>query len=161
MTSAARFALLALCSSLALNAWAGVSVQAPWVRATVSPAMPSGAFMQIRSDTATRLIEARSPVAKTVQIHEMSMVGDVMKMRAIKGLDIPAGQAVELKPGSYHLMLLDMDRAIKEGDTVPLTLVFESADKKRETLEIKAPARALTRPTEHGAMHNAAHHHAP
>jgi len=66
----------------------------------------------------------------------------VMKMRAVKGLDVPAGQTVELKPGSYHIMLMDLSAQIKAGDTVPLTLVFEGADKKRETVNVKATARS-------------------
>ena len=67
-----------------------------------------------------------------------------MKMRALPGgLALPAGKAVALKPGGYHLMLLDLKRPLKTGDTVPVTLVFEGADKKRETVEIKAPVKAL------------------
>lgn len=142
MNHAVRAALLSLSALASMHAWAGVTVQEPWVRSTVSKQMPTGAFMQIRSDQATRLVEVSSPAAKTVQIHEMSMQGDVMKMRAVKGLDVPAGQTVELKPGSYHIMLMDLSAQIKAGDTVPLTLVFEGADKKRETVNVKATARS-------------------
>jgi len=71
------------------------------------------------------------------------MEGDVMKMRAITGLDLPAGQAVELKPGGFHLMLMELKGPVKDGDTVPLSLVFEGADKKRETVEIKASVRGM------------------
>ena len=90
-----------------------------------------------------RLVSASSPAAGWVEIHEMAMDGDVMKMRAVSGLDLPAGKAVALKPGGFHIMLFDLKRALKAGDTVPLTLVIEGADKQRETLEIKARVRAL------------------
>jgi hypothetical protein len=83
-------------------------------------------------------------VAGIVEIHEMAMEGNVMKMRALPaGLDLPAGKSVELKPGGYHVMLMDLKKELKAGDTVPVTLVIEGADKKRETVEIKAPVRAL------------------
>lgn len=142
MNRVVRAALLSLSALASMQAWAGVIVQDPWVRSTVSKQMPTGAFMQIRSDQPTRLVEVSSSAAKTAQIHEMSMQGDVMKMRAVKGLDVPAGQTVELKPGSYHIMLMDLNAQIKAGDTVPLTLVFEGADKKRETVNVKATARS-------------------
>jgi len=74
----------------------------------------------------------------------MAMDHNVMKMRALPaGLALPAGQTVELKPGGYHVMLLDLKGQVKEGDTVPLTLVFEGQGGQRETLEIQAPARPL------------------
>lgn len=159
-----RTALFALAAVASAHAWAGVTVQDPWVRATMSQQMPTGAFMQIRSDQATRLVEVSSPVAKTAQIHEMSMQGDVMKMRAIKGLDVPANKPVELKPGSYHIMLLDLNAQIKAGDSVPLTLVFEGADKKRETVTVNATARSPMGGPQgqsmHDGMHDKMHHHA-
>jgi len=123
---------------------AQVAVKAPWVRATVPQQKATGAFMQLETRQATRLIEVRSPVAGVVEIHEMKMDGNVMKMRPVSGLDVPAGKAVELKPGGYHVMLMDLKEQMKEGASVPLTLVFESADKKRETLEVKATVRSLS-----------------
>ncbi len=71
------------------------------------------------------------------------MDGDVMKMREVPGIDLPAGKTVELRPGGYHVMLMDLKGAIKAGDPVPLTLVFEGRDKKRESVEVKAEARQL------------------
>ena len=122
---------------------AQVTVNEPWVRATVASQKATGAFMQLSSPANTRLVAAKSSVANVVEIHEMAMVGDMMKMRAIPGIDVPAGKAVELKPGGYHVMLIDLKGQIKAGDTVPITLVFEGADKKQQTVEIKAPARPL------------------
>jgi len=125
------------------TASAQVAVKEPWVRATVPAQKATGAFMQINAAKGARLVEARSPVAGLVEIHEMAMVDNVMKMRAIPGLDLPAGKSVDLKPGGYHVMLMELKGQIKEGDSVPITLVVESADKKRSTIEVKAPARPL------------------
>lgn len=122
---------------------ADVSVKEPWVRATVAQQTATGAFMQITAPRAARLVEARSPVAGVTEIHEMTMDNNVMRMRAIPGIDLPAGKAVELKPGGYHVMLMDLKAPITEGQEVPVTLVVEHADKKRETIELKATARAL------------------
>lgn len=122
---------------------AQVTVNEPWVRATVASQKATGAFMQLSSPANTRLVAAKSSVANVVEIHEMAMVGDMMKMRAIPGIDVPAGKSVDLKPGGYHVMLIDLKDQIKAGDTVPITLVFEGADKKQQTVEIKAPARPL------------------
>jgi hypothetical protein len=129
---------------LAMPAFAQVTVKDPWVRATVTQQKATGAFMQITSTQDARLIEAKSPVAGVVEVHEMTMEKDVMKMRAVPGLDLPAGKAVELKPGGYHVMLMDLKQQMKEGETVPLTLVIEGKDKKRSTVEVKAPVKPLT-----------------
>ena len=139
-------ALTALASAGTL---AQTTVKDPWVRGTVAEQKASGAFMQITSTGGGRLVSANSPVAGVVEIHEMAMEGNVMKMRAIPGLELPAGKTVELKPGGYHVMLMDLKQQLKTGETVPLTLVVEGKDGKRETLEVKAPVKALTTPA-HG-----------
>jgi len=128
---------------LAATAQAQVSVKDAWVRATVPQQKATGAFMQLVSAKDARLVEAKSPVAGVVEIHEMAMVDQVMKMRAVPGLELPAGKMVELKPGGYHVMLLDLKGQVKDGDMVPLTLVVEGRDGKRQTLELKVPARPL------------------
>ena len=125
---------------------AQVTVKDPWVRATVPAQKATGAFMQITSAQDARLVEAKSPVAGVVEVHEMVMEKDVMKMRAMKGLDLPAGKTVELKPGGYHVMLMDLKEQMKEGTTVPVTLVVESKDRKRSTVEVKAAVKPLTTP---------------
>ena len=144
-------------SVFATAAIAQVSVKDPWVRATVPQQKATGAFMQITSSAAAKLIEVKSPIAGVVELHEMKMDNNIMKMRAIGGLDLPAGRSVEFKPGGYHVMLMDLKVQVKEGDIVPLTLVFEGADKKRETLEIRAPARALTGAAPKGEMKHEGH----
>ena len=138
-------ALSALVSAaFILPAHAQVTVKDPWVRATVPQQKATGAFMQITSGQDARLLEAKSPVAGVVEVHEMTMEKDVMKMRALpNGLELPAGKPVELKPGGYHVMLMDLKQQVKEGDVVPLTLIVEDKDKKRSTIEVKAPAKPL------------------
>jgi copper(I)-binding protein len=138
-----RLLTAALLTLIAAPAIADITVKDPWVRATVPQQKATGAFMQITAPKAARLVEASSPVAGVTEIHEMTMDKDIMRMRAIPGIDLPAGKAVELKPGGYHVMLMDLKAPITEGQDVPVTLVIEGADKKRETIVIKATARAL------------------
>lgn len=127
----------------AFAAQAQVTVKDAWVRATVAQQKATGAFMQLQSAQDAKLISAQSPVAGVVEVHEMSMDGGVMKMRAIPSLALPAGKAVDLKPGGYHVMLMDLKQQVKGGESVPLTLVFEDAAKKRFTQEVSAPVTAL------------------
>jgi hypothetical protein len=138
-----RFALVAAAAVLAATpVFAQVAVGDPWVRATVPQQQASGAFMTLTAAQPARLVEARSPVAGVVEIHEMAMDGNVMKMRAIPGLDLPAGKPVALKPGGYHVMLMALNRTLNAGDVVPITLVVETGG-RRETLEVSAPVRPL------------------
>ncbi|MBW3511307.1 copper chaperone PCu(A)C [Janthinobacterium sp. NKUCC06_STL] len=130
---------------LSFSAIAQTSVQIsdPWVRATVPQQKATGAFMQITAPKAMRLLEVRSPVAGVAEIHEMSMTDNMMRMRQVKEIALPAGKAVELKPGGYHVMLLDLKGQVKAGDKIPLTLVVEGEDKRRVTIEVNAVARPL------------------
>jgi copper(I)-binding protein len=137
----------------AASAHAQVTVKDAWVRATVPQQKATGAFMQLNAAKDTKLVSASSSVTPLVEVHEMAMQDNVMRMRQIASLELPAGKAVELKPGGYHVMLLDLKQQVKEGDTVPLTLVFEGKDGKRETLEVKAPVRALNASAQPSAMH--------
>ena len=127
----------------ALAAQAQTSIKDAWVRGTVAGQKATGLFGQITSVSGGKLVAASSPVAGVVEVHEMAMDGNVMKMRAIPGLDLPAGKTVDLKPGGYHVMLMDLKRELKPGETVPVTLVIEGAGGKRENVEIKAPVKAL------------------
>jgi copper(I)-binding protein len=127
---------------MALPAVAQVSVKEPWVRGTVAQQKATGLFAQVTSTNGGKLVAASSPVAGVVEIHEMAMEGSVMKMRAIPGLDLPAGKPVDLKPGGYHVMLMQLKQQLKPGDTVPVTLVIESGG-KRESVEVKATVRPL------------------
>ncbi|MFM8343316.1 MAG: copper chaperone PCu(A)C [Betaproteobacteria bacterium] len=144
---------LRVLSALALMWAAGaahaqVTIGDPWVRATVAQQKATGMFAQVTSAQGGKLVAASSPVASVVEIHEMAMENNVMKMRAVPGLELPAGKAVELKPGGYHVMLMGLKQQVKEGELVPVTLVVEGKDGKRESVEVKAPVRALA--AQHG-----------
>ncbi|MGV8899111.1 MAG: copper chaperone PCu(A)C [Burkholderiaceae bacterium] len=134
--------LLVLSTNAAL-AQVEVEVKDSWVRATVQQQKTTGAFMQLTTKQDARLVEARSPAASAVEIHEMSMANNIMRMRAIPGLNLPAGKTVELKPGGYHIMLINLKQQVKEGDLIPVTLVIEGKDKKRQTIELQVPVRPL------------------
>ena len=122
---------------------APVSVKDAWVRATVPSQKTTGAFMQLSAAAGSRLVAVRSPAAGSVEIHEMAMVDNVMKMRALPGIDLPPGKTVELKSGGYHVMLINLKSPVRAGGSVPLTLVFEGKDRKRQSVEVKAAVRAL------------------
>jgi len=113
------------------------------VRATVSQQKATGAFMSLTAAKNTRLVQVTTPVAGVAEIHEMSMADNMMRMRAIDAVELPAGKTVELKPGGFHVMLLDLKQAIKEGDEIPLTLVLEGADGKRTNQDVKVRARGI------------------
>ena len=138
-----RHAAIAALVLAAATAIAQTTVKDAWVRGTVAQQKASGAFMHITSAKGGKLLEVSSPVAGVAEIHEMAMQGDMMRMRAVPALELPAGKAVELKPGGYHVMLMDLKQQLKPGDSVPLTLVVEGKDGKRETVNVKVPVRAL------------------
>ncbi|MPQ71840.1 copper chaperone PCu(A)C, partial [Pseudomonas sp. MWU12-2323] len=129
---------------LAFQASAQTRVDDAWVRATVPTQSASGAFMTVTADSDSKLLSVASPVAKDVQIHEMSMKNDVMSMGPVKSVDLPAGKAVTFDPNGYHVMLMGLTGQLKEGESVPLTLTVENAKGEKETVEVKAEVRALT-----------------
>jgi len=135
--------LLVLLATAAFAAHAQTTVKDPWVRGTVVGQKATGMFGQVVSTTGGKLVSASSPLAGVVEIHEMVMDGNVMKMRAVNGLELPAGKPVDLKPGGYHVMLMDLKQELKAGESVPVTLVIEGAGGKRESVELKAPVKAL------------------
>ena len=125
----------------------GVEIKDAWVRASVPGQKATGAFMKITAKDGVKLIGVSSPAAGVAEVHEMKMEGDVMRMRAVAGgLDIPAGKTVELKPGGYHLMLMDLKAALPKDGTVPLTLLFKDAKGVESKVELKAPVAAMVMP---------------
>lgn len=133
-------------STLALTMsplFAQVTVEDPWVRGTVAQQRATGAFMVLKAETDARLVAAESPVAGVVEIHEMTMENDVMKMRQIPALDLPAGHTMELKPGGHHVMLMGLTEQMVGGAVVPITLIFENSAGERFTQQIEAPVTAL------------------
>ncbi len=138
-------ALLLSCTSIAATA-GDVTVNEPWVRGTVAAQKATGAFMGLTAAKPMRLVGASSPAVPVVEVHEMSMENDVMKMRPVAAIDLPAGEAVALKPGGYHIMLMGLTAPLNPGSTVPLTLTFEAADGSREEVQVDAPVRELAAP---------------
>jgi periplasmic copper chaperone A len=141
---------LSMAAALALaagSAAAQTEVKEPWIRATVPGQMGTGMFAQITSARGGKLVSASSPMASIVEIHEMAMDGGVMKMREVPAVELPAGRSVELKPGGFHVMLMDLKQTMKAGDVVPVTLVVQGGDGKRESITVRAEVKALpTRP---------------
>ena len=127
-----------------------VSVEGAWARASVPGQKATGAFMRLTAPEALRLVRAQSPAAGVTEVHEMKMDGDVMKMRAVPALDLPAGQAVELKPGGYHVMLMDLKAPLTKDSTVPVTLFFQNAQGVESQQELVLPV-ALKAPGAMGA----------
>ena len=128
-----------------------VEIKEAWIRTSVPGQKATGAFMKITAKDGTKLVSASSPAAGVAEVHEMKMEGDVMKMRAVQGgLDIAAGKTVELKPGGYHVMLMDLKAALAKDSTVPLTLTFKDAKGAESKVELKVPV-ATTAPDAPGA----------
>ncbi|AMG45142.1 copper chaperone PCu(A)C [Achromobacter ruhlandii] len=143
---AAAFALgaLALAGAPAMAQDASLKVEDAWVRATVPSQHATGVFMRLTSPTAARLVGVESDAARHVEVHEMAMQDNVMKMRQVSAIDLPAGKPVELKPGGYHVMLIDLARQISAGDSVALTLLVQDADGKQRRVPVTAEARPLS-----------------
>ena len=136
---------------VALPAWAQVSVDKPWSRATPPGAKVGAGFMQLRNaGAADRVVGASSPVAGRVEMHVTLREGDVMKMREVKSFEVPAGGSFELKPGGAHLMLLDLKRPLKKGEKVPLTLKLEKGGELK--LELSVEEIGARQPA-HGGKH--------
>jgi len=137
-------AVLVLASSAAAIAADAVSVSNPWVRATVPGQSVAGAYMDITVKANAALVAAESPVAGKVELHTMTMDGGVMKMRAIEKLELPANTTVSLKPGGYHMMLIDIKRELKAGERVPLKLTVQERKGAKSALQVDAEVRAAT-----------------
>nr|WP_312932852.1 copper chaperone PCu(A)C [Pseudomonas sp.] len=148
-------AVLALLG-LSASALAQTTVTESWVRASVPQQQSTGAFMVLTADTDSALTNVASPIAKTVQIHAMTMDGDVMGMKQVEVLTLPAGKPVALDPNGYHVMLMGLKQQVKEGENVPLTLTVKTAAGETQTLEVEVPVRALTAEApehDHAHMH--------
>ena len=118
-----------------------VSISQPWVRATVAGQSVAAAYMDITAKANAALVSVASPVAAKAELHSMTMDGGVMKMRPLDKLDLPAGKTVNLKPGGYHVMLIDIKRELKAGERVPLTLTVQDPHGVKSTLKIDAEVR--------------------
>ena len=151
-------ASLTLGSMAVLAQTAAVKVEGAWARATVQGQMGTGAFMSLTAKEGTTLIGVSTPIAGVAEVHEMKMEGDIMKMRAMPVLDLPAGKKVDLKPGGFHVMLMDLKSPLVKDSTVPMTLLFKNAQGVRSKLELKLPVSAVAPSTVVGGP-PAAHKH--
>jgi len=141
MRTMARALLGVLLLAAAGIAHAQVEARAAWVRGTVLGQTTAGAYMQLTSDRRASLLGAESPAADSAEIHEMTMEGSVMRMRAVPRLELPPGKTVELRPGGRHMMLVGLKRSLKKGDLVPIRLKVELSDKTIKTIQVLAEVR--------------------
>ena len=157
--------ILLLCAAI----WAGslaaaaetyrlgsIEVSGPWARATPKGATIAGGYMQIRNHGTVpdRLLGGSSEAAKRFEIHSTTLDQGVMRMRELKdGLTIEPGKTAELKPGSYHLMLVELGRALKQGDRVKATLVFEKAGRLEVEFAVEAIGAQPSSARQHGGGH--------
>lgn len=141
-----------------------VQVDSAWVRPMVPGQTATGGFMVLTARQALTLEGFSMTRAGVPELHEMTMDGHVMRMRAIASLALPAGQAVVLRPGGQHLMLTQLQDSLKEGDVLALTLKLRTADGKAVTQTVNVPVQAhmmmpaagASAPMQHGA---GGHHH--
>ncbi len=130
-------ASLMLFSGAALAQGSDVQITNAWARATPGGAQTAAAYVTVESPTGDRLTGASTPAAQKTELHEMTMEGNVMKMRPVEGIDLPAGKPVTLKPGGYHIMLTGLAKPLKEGETFPLTLDFAKAGAKQVNVTVE------------------------
>lgn len=138
---------LTLTLAMASAAWAGdITLDHPWARATPAGAKVGAGYVTLKNtgSAGDNLVAATADVAGRVEIHEMAVVDGVMKMRPVKALPIPAGKSVELKPGSYHIMLMELKQPLKAGDKVTGTLTFEKAG----TIPVEYAVEATAAPSQ-------------
>ncbi|WP_406600746.1 copper chaperone PCu(A)C [Microvirga rosea] len=129
-----------------------LTIEQPWSRATPGGAKVGGGYLRITNTgkEPDRLVGGSFPLAERVEIHEMSMVDNVMRMKPVDGgLDIAPGASVELKPGGYHLMFMDLKEPLKDGQSLKGTLVFEKAGTVEVTYTVRGMGGQETAPMQH------------
>ncbi|MDX5977723.1 copper chaperone PCu(A)C [Halomonas sp. XH26] len=118
-----------------------LTVENPFVR-EVPPGSPAtAAFMQLynQSDAPVRLIKAQNSITDYTELHDHVVINEVMQMRQVDAIEVPARGEVQLAPGGLHLMLIGLDQPVKEGDTLTFNLIFDNGD----VLEFEAPVRPV------------------
>jgi copper(I)-binding protein len=141
--------LLWLACLASATAYAQVKVEHPWVRGAVPGQLTTGAFFDLTSPKDAAVVKVESPVAGIAEVHTSEMKGNLMRMRAVPSVPLPAGKTVRFAPGGYHVMLMDLKRPVKNGEVVPITLTVEYPDRKQEKVEVKAEVRALGATPQH------------
>ena len=156
---AALLTLKAEGSASAPEGNANVAISDAWVRPTVTGQKATGAFLKLVAKDNSKLLSVSTPIAGVAEIHEMKMEGSVMKMAPISFLDLPAGKVVELKPGGFHLMLMDLKSPLEKGAKVPLTLKFQDSKGAKFQFDVMLEAAmpsmpAVGSPTSGGHQHH-------
>ena len=148
-----RIAVLLLLAFAAAPAWAQIQVENAWSRATAPGVKIAAGYVVLRNrgTTPDRLVGVASSAARKVETHVTVRDGDIMRMREVAGYDIPAGGAMELKPGGAHLMFVDVRKPFKEGERIPVTLRFERAGEIQTDFQVGRAAPG------HGHGHGAKH----
>jgi copper(I)-binding protein len=122
--------------TLAFPASAQVRIDGAWARPTVPGQQGGGGFLSLTSSSGDRLIGGSTPLAQRFELHTMAMKGDVMEMRQIDAIELPAGKTVELKPGGLHVMFIGLKQPLALGSKVPVTLTFEKAGQVKVEFEV-------------------------
>ena len=129
------------CLMFAACAQRDVTVSDFWVRATAPGQQVAAAFMTLRAGKTAALVGAQSPACEAIQLHSMSAQGGVMRMREVAEIGLPAGIAVKLEPGGYHMMLTGLKQPIGPGNSLPIELKLRYADGALATLQVNAEVR--------------------
>ncbi|MEM8744131.1 MAG: copper chaperone PCu(A)C [Pseudomonadota bacterium] len=138
-------AMLAVAPSIGLAgdvAKGNLKIQSPWVRTTI-PDRPSAGYMKIQNTggTADAIVSASSPDAERIELHTHLMENGVMKMRPVEKIEVPANGSAELKSGGLHLMIFGVKKPLKDGEALPITVVFEKAGPVEMDFKITSIAR--------------------
>lgn len=157
----AQLVALPLAAAALVVSWLGsalaadIAVTDPFARASAGAAKVGAAFMTVQNHGSAedRLVSASSPVAERVELHTHIRDGEVMRMREIDAIEIPAGGTVKLQPGGLHLMLIDLTAPLKQGETFPLTLSFEHAGAMTVQVPVQTPAAMAPMPHGHDMPH--------
>ena len=120
-----------------------IDIGHPYARATAAGQPTGGGFLKLTNGGGDdRLLSATAAVAASVELHTMAMEGDVMRMRQVDAVALPAGSVVELKPGGLHIMFVGLKVPLKAGDKFPMKLTFERAGRVEVTVNVEAPGAA-------------------
>jgi copper(I)-binding protein len=124
---------------------APVKVDQPWLRPSVQGQATTGAYMTLTASEPLTLLGASTPAAGSVELHQMRMQGDVMRMRAVENLALAPNRPVQLAPGGYHFMVMQPKMALRTGTQVPMTLRFRDAKGAERSVEVSVPV-SITAP---------------
>jgi copper(I)-binding protein len=132
-------------------AHAAIDVNDAYARATPPNATTSAVFATIENtgDKDRVIVEAASQASSVVELHDVIMDGDVMKMRQVKSITVPANGQTILKPGSLHIMLLDVDKPMKEGETINVELTFANGEVQVLTVPVKKVMSGMKKHAHH------------